>query len=748
MRELLAVFGGNEIALGLMLASWLLWTAAGSAIFGRAADRVRRPRLALAALEALTAIALPLTIQAIRTSKTALEIVPGESLGPAAVLLVSLGALSAFCFASGASFAAAGKLCAEDAGCSNAEATGAVYVCECLGSAAGGLLAGVALVRFFSAFQIACLLGALNLEAAAYFALRSGRLRLAVAAALAAFAYTGLFPAATLFETRSLAHLWPGYRLLATRNSAYGNLAVVEGGGLRSFYENGLLEFHAPDPEGAEEAVHYALLEAPAPRRVLMIGGGMNGSLAQALEHPSIQRIDYVEMDPAALELASQYFSETWKAAWADERIHIHVTDGRLFLQSALEFPTSKLSNGGILTFGSAPLIFDAIIVNLPEPQTAQLNRYYTEEFFREVSAKLTSAGVLSFGLPASETYISPERAEFLQTILKTLRAVFPDVAILPGETVHFFAARRAGILVRDADSLLERLRARGVETAYVREYYLPFRMSPERVAALEKAIAPRLVTRINQDFAPSAYYFDTVLWTSRFGRLYSSAMRSLAGVGFGWLLAAASGISVFILGFARFAKAGRESRTAACCTWAMGFTLIGLEVLLFLAFQAAYGSVYQRLAILIGAFMAGMTLGSWRAMRASASIDSARRSQAWSQATAAAAPLAAWALLSALPHLSPWAGQAALFTAAFLCGAMGGFQFPVASRIFFSDGGRGMGALYALDLAGSCVGALLFSAYLIPVAGFMRTALLAAVVNLGPAVAAAAAAREHRVRT
>jgi hypothetical protein len=30
MRELIVVFSGNEISLGIMLASWLFWTAIGS----------------------------------------------------------------------------------------------------------------------------------------------------------------------------------------------------------------------------------------------------------------------------------------------------------------------------------------------------------------------------------------------------------------------------------------------------------------------------------------------------------------------------------------------------------------------------------------------------------------------------------------------------------------------------------------------------------------------------------------------
>jgi predicted membrane-bound spermidine synthase len=68
----------------------------------------------------------------------------------------------------------------------------------------------------------------------------------------------------------------------------------------------------------------------------------------------------------------------------------------------------------------------------------------------------------------------------------------------------------------------------------------------------------------------------------------------------------------------------------------------------------------------------------------------------------------------------------------------LGGCEFPVASRIFFSSGrGRNLGTLYALDLAGSCLGAVLFSVYLIPVFGFLKTAVLAAMVGLAPAAMA-----------
>ena len=224
-------------------------------------------------------------------------------------------------------------------------------------------------------------------------------------------------------ETWSLDRFWRGFHLLATVNSDYGSLAVLETGTERSLYENGVALFHVPDPAAAEEAVHYALLEHPAPHTLLLIGGGANGALREALKHPGLSRVDYVELDPAILDLAGRYFPIE-----GDPRVHIHATDGRLFLRTS-------------------PLRFDVIIVNAPDPQTAQLNRFYTVEFFREAAQKLSDTGLLSFQLTASENYISPELAAFLRSINQTLRTVFPQVATIPGDTVHFFAARRPGVL-------------------------------------------------------------------------------------------------------------------------------------------------------------------------------------------------------------------------------------------------------------------------------------------------------------
>jgi len=836
MRELMVVFYGNEISLGLMLANWLLWTAVGAASSAVWRPKAHKPRRHMAGLQILISVTFPCTIWLVRASKGAFQPIPGEILGPGPMFLTSLVTLSLFCLTSGWLFAAGSRLYADEAGTTTGAGTSSVYLLESVGSAAGGLVASVCLIRYLDAFSIASLLASLNLLAATILLAEVVWQRRAIAALLlGAFALLVFPTLSPRLEILSLAKLWRGFHLVATRNSLYGKLAVVQTEASRSLYENGLVVFTVPDPSAAEEAVHYALLQHPSPKSVLLIGGGINGSLAQILQHPSLERVDYVELDPAIIDLARRYFDRDWNPIQADSRVRVHSMDGRLFAKTTHQR-------------------FDVVVLNLPDPQTAQLNRFYTAEFFREVAARLNPDGVFSFQLRGVENYISPELAGFLQCINKTLQVTFPEVNAIPGEVVHFFAANRAGILTADPQELVSRLRSRGIRTSYVREYYIPFRMSPDRMRDLDQQIRPRSDTPVNHDFAPIAYYFNVALWSSRFDQRYRRLFEAASHVSFTWM-ATLAGLTLFGLATALMITGARGqgpgvggehtgprprslARAAAgFCIAAMGFTLIGLEILLLLAFQAVYGYVYHQLAVVIAAFMAGMALGSWCGLRrpgnskavghaaqrqpetmkmtphplsylghplprgeggdlakresrvrgsfkavgdapqrdpetmktkpsppwgrgwfrgagpGEAVLKADLRRVAWLQALAAFSPLVLYLSLVLLAAVKSARGlwvvsQVAFPALAVLCGLLGGYQFPVASRIFFGGPDKrtiSPGTLYGLDLVGACVAAVILSTYLVPVFGFLKTALFMGVVNLAPAGLAGFSALEYR---
>src|SRR5208337_1716695 len=230
-------------------------------------------------------------VLAVRASRPVLQSVPGEILGPAPMFLTSFITLSVFCLFSGGLFAAGSRLCADEARTSTASAASSVYLLEAAGSGLGGILASLILIRYFTSFEIAACVALLNLLAAAWVGVRTPIYRRVVLALILIAAL--LIPrAARLLEAKSLALLWHGFTLVESRNSIYGNLALVATSESRSLFENGLRVLTVPDPSAAEEAVHFALLEHTAPRSLLLIGGGINGSLAQALQYSSLEQLE------------------------------------------------------------------------------------------------------------------------------------------------------------------------------------------------------------------------------------------------------------------------------------------------------------------------------------------------------------------------------------------------------------------------------------------------------------------------
>jgi spermidine synthase len=768
MRELIVVFNGNEISLGIMLATWLFWTAAGSSLSSRFALGGNNARRAVAALECLLGVSLLPTIWALRASRSFFQTVPGELVGPLPMLITSLTCLSLFCLVAGSLFVVATRMYEQECAVSARVAASSAYLLEAAGSAFGGILASIVLLRFLESFQIATVVALLNLCLATVLLFRMNRKQLGAVTVAAALLAVGLLAIVLLiFVAPSLdrsaqARLWQGFRVLGSRDSIYGNLVVIETGNetgnetghretgnIRSIYDNGVILASAPDQNAAEEAVHYALLEHPAPRQLLMIGGGVNGSIAQALKHPTVERIDYVELDPALIGMARQFFPVQSAPFVSDPRVHVHYADGRYFLRNYLRRDLKTAGN-----------TFDVIILNVPDPQTAQLNRFYTAEFFRSARDRLAPGGLLALQLRSSEDYISPDLAEFLRCIHHTLREVFPYVVAVPGETIHFFAATRPDVLTDNPQTLIARLQERNLKTQYVREYFIPFRMMPDRMEQVREQLRPLTSTPVNRDFEPIAYYFDVVLWSTQFKLGYSRWFRAAAHIAFASVIDVVLVITLFVAVLLAFvhARERRARSAAACCMAATGFTLMALQIFLLLAFQSVYGYVYHQLTILIAMCMAGIAFGSWLGIRRIRSSDSPPcRTMATTQLLLA---LSGPALIFVVGLLSKISGVAATWLAAqfvfpalaALCGILGGYQFPIATEIYLYDynddrsGRSRLGTLYAIDLLGGCAGALLLSAYLIPVFGFWKTAWLSAALNLAPALLAARVSLEAKM--
>ena len=82
------------------------------------------------------------------------------------------------------------------------------------------------------------------------------------------------------------------------------------------------------------------------------------------------------------------------------------------------------------------------IILNLPEPSTARINRFYTLEFFQICRERLNREGIFAFRVESAENYISPAQQRFLNSMHATLKQVFPHVDVVPGATNIFLGSQ------------------------------------------------------------------------------------------------------------------------------------------------------------------------------------------------------------------------------------------------------------------------------------------------------------------
>ncbi|MDZ7374638.1 MAG: fused MFS/spermidine synthase [candidate division KSB1 bacterium] len=719
MRELVVAFYGNELTTGFLLGVWLLGTAFGSGVLGRRFLVRRDPGLAFVRAQLLSGLLAPLSLLLVRFSPRIFGHTPGEISDLLPMLLSPLLWVFPLCALLGFLFAA-GVRAFEQGNRSSTAAKGIgwVYFAESIGAAAGGLITSLVLLRWLSNLTVVALAACLQLGSAAALLKLLGRP--VQAFGCAALAVAAL--ASPLVEQPTLRLVWRDLRVAAVGTSIYGQTVVTELDGSLSFYVNGLLMATWPDYLTAEQVAHIPLLAHPAPRRVLLVGGGASGLLQEILKHPSVEHVDYVELDPTLIRLARRVLPDSVASLLDDPRVSTHHVDGRRFLRNTR-------------------LKYDVILLNLPDPHNVQVNRFYSVEFFREARTRLLPGGLLAFEVNSSENAINNELAEFLRCLQESLQRDYRYVVVFPGETAAFLASPDVPPPTT-ADTLVERLRERGISAKYVREYYLPYRLSSERKAYLREKLVAARDPGVNHDLRPVAYYFDVTLWSTLFTPSLRDLLRFLREHGSAVVIGVGVCLLLLCLGSAsrEWHRTGDVRRTAVLATiLTVGFAEISIEILAIVAFQAFFGYAYHELALLVAAYMVGLTVGSLVGTRAAGEGDSDRVRATWVQ-------LGFLLLLFGFLGLLEWASASprspavlGFFRLAFpgvvaLAGAAGGYQFPVANAILLQGrpaAREAAGLLYSIDLAGSSAGALVTSAFLVPIAGVQKTLAGLVVPNL-----------------
>ena len=131
-----------------------------------------------------------------------------------------------------------------------------------------------------------------------------------------------------------------------------------------------------------EMITHMGVLGHGGVKNVLIIGGGDGGAIRELFRHRSIDSVTMVEIDQSVIDLCRQWMPMVSEDAFEDPRLNLVIGDGAAFVKE-----TDRA--------------FDMIIVDSTDP-TGPAAALFTEEFYRDCHARLTSGGVLitQSGLP------------------------------------------------------------------------------------------------------------------------------------------------------------------------------------------------------------------------------------------------------------------------------------------------------------------------------------------------------------
>ena len=163
--------------------------------------------------------------------------------------------------------------------------------------------------------------------------------------------------------------------------------------------------------------VYWPVALIDNPKKALLICFGC-GSTANALKDTkSLEEIDIVDTSRDILELSRVVYPDPTNNPTMDERVNLHVEDGRFFLQT-----TEKK--------------YDIITAEPPPPSFNGVVNLYTQEYFHLINKRLNSGGIATYWLPVYQL-----RPNDTKAIIKAFCNEFSDCSLWSGAGLEWMLA-------------------------------------------------------------------------------------------------------------------------------------------------------------------------------------------------------------------------------------------------------------------------------------------------------------------
>ncbi len=655
IREFLTQFRGNEITISLVLFVWLLLNGIGSLL----SRLVKISKASTYSLIILLIALWPLPQLIIIRYFRDVLMVHGVSPGFYQIFFYVTMTTAPYALLTGFILPCALDLLKAH---HHDFTSGELYITDNIGDILGGVIFSFFLVYWLNPFKTVAVTSGVLVFISLHLFIRDKKNHLTVMA-LMVFSIFYAYALNSGFEKSTLIKQYGD--VVKYRETPIGRLVITKEESQHTFWESGTPLYSDGDIISSEEKVHYPMCQLDKTvGDVLLISGGIGDTLPELYKY-NPENIDYVELDPELTDMAVE-------AGILREMPGLNIInlDGRAFLKK-----TKKK--------------YDAIIVDLPEPDTFQLNRFYTSEFFALTKKKLNKDGILSFGVKAYENYISDITKSKLSSIYNTVSQYYDNIEIIPGNEAYFICSDK--ILTLDIPARLEE---KSIKTEYI-QYYFHGNVTQERISTVRNSIDPEEF--VNTDFEPRLLNISFKEWFSKHGSTPNIFLIIVICVVL---------IYIFLM------------KKEEYILFSSGMASMAVEMLVIYCFQIIYGYIYLKVGVLITAFLFGLLPG--------AAVGSSFRQKKYSELI-----LSEIFIIALLLCLFIWINfiksdlQQVWFVIysiifSFFCG----FQFPVVTGIIGEKNSPAAGCL-AADLAGAATGTLLAGTLLVPLVGIQATVII-----------------------
>jgi spermidine synthase len=168
-------------------------------------------------------------------------------------------------------------------------------------------------------------------------------------------------------------------KIILEKQSVYQKIIVTQWKDNYWLFINRNLQFSSYDEWLYHEPlVHPAMKLHPSPQNILVLGGGDGLAVREILKFDAVRQITLVDLDPAMTDLGQFYpvFLRLNFGSLNDPRVKIVNLDAFQFLRQD-------------------SLLYDVIIIDLPDPNTVELSKLYSLNFYRAAWQHLGRHGTL-----------------------------------------------------------------------------------------------------------------------------------------------------------------------------------------------------------------------------------------------------------------------------------------------------------------------------------------------------------------